>query len=107
MEWIKELIFGTGIAHSVLLLAVVIAVGAALAKVKIAGISLGLTWILFVGIVMSHFGLLLDPGIVGFVRDFGLILFIFAVGLQVGPTFFSSFKKGGLKLNGLATLGVF
>lgn len=106
MEWIKELIFGTGIAHSVLLLAVVIAVGAALAKVKIAGISLGLTWILFVGIVMSHFGLLLDPGIVGFVRDFGLILFIFAVGLQVGPTFFSSFKKGGLKLNGLATLGV-
>lgn len=106
MEWIKELIFGTGVAHSVLLLAVTIAVGAALAKVKIAGISLGLTWILFVGIVMSHFGLVLDDALVGFVRDFGLIVFIFAVGLQVGPTFFSSFKKGGLKLNGLATLGV-
>ena len=98
MEWFRELVFGTGIAHSILLLALVIAVGAALAKIKVAGVSLGMTWILFVGIVASHFGLVLDPVVLGFIRDFGLIVFIFAVGMQVGPSFFSSFRKGGLKL---------
>ena len=91
MEWFRELVFGTGIAHSILLLALVIAVGAALAKIKVAGVSLGMTWILFVGIVASHFGLVLDPVVLGFIRDFGLIVFIFAVGMQVGPSFFSSF----------------
>lgn len=106
MEWIRELVFGTGIAHSILLLALVIAGGTALAKVKIAGISLGITWILFVGIAASHFGLVLDPAVLNFVKDFGLVLFIFSVGMQVGPSFFSSFKKGGLKLNGLAILGI-
>lgn len=106
MEWFKELIFGTGVAHSILLLALVIAAGTALAKIKIAGVSLGTTWILFVGILASHFGLVLDPTILGFVKDFGLILFILAVGMQVGPSFFSSLKKGGLKLNGFALLGV-
>ena len=106
MEWIKELIFGTGIPHSILLLAVVIAAGTALAKVKIAGISLGITWILFVGIAASHFGLLLNNDVLNFVKDFGLVLFIFSVGMQVGPSFFSSFKKGGLKLNGLAILEI-
>ena len=93
MEWFRELVFGTGIAHSILLLALVIAVGAALAKIKVAGVSLGMTWILFVGIVASHFGLVLDPVVLGFIRDFGLIVFIFAVGMQVGPSFFSSFRK--------------
>lgn len=106
MEWIKELIFGSGVAHSVLLLALVIAMGTALGKVKIAGISLGVTWILFVGIAASHFGLLLNESVLNFVKDFGLILFIFSVGIQVGPSFFSSFKKGGLKMNGLAVLGI-
>ena len=65
MEWFRELVFGTGIAHSILLLALVIAVGAALAKIKVAGVSLGMTWILFVGIVASHFGLVLDPVVLG------------------------------------------
>lgn len=106
MEWFRELVFGTGIAHSILLLALVIAVGAALAKIKVAGVSLGMTWILFVGIVASHFGLVLDPVVLGFIRDFGLIVFIFAVGMQVGPSFFSSFRKGGLKLNGFAVLSI-
>ena len=106
MEWIKELIFGTGVAHSILLLAFVIAAGTALGKLKIGGISLGITWILFIGIAASHFGMVLEPNVLGFVRDFGLTLFVFAVGMQVGPSFFSSFKKGGLKLNALATLGV-
>lgn len=106
MEWIKELIFGTGVAHSILLLAFVIAAGTALGKLKIGGISLGITWILFIGIAASHFGMVLEPSVLGFVRDFGLTLFVFAVGMQVGPSFFSSFKKGGLKLNALATLGV-
>ena len=106
MEWFRELVFGTGIAHSILLLALVIAVGAALAKIKVAGVSLGMTWILFVGIVASHFGLVLDQVELGFIRDFGLIVFIFAVGMQVGPSFFSSFRKGGLKLNGFAVLSI-
>lgn len=106
MEWLRELIFEPGIAHSILLLAFVIAVGTVLAKVKIAGVSLGTTWILFVGIAASHFGLIMDPAVLSFVKDFGLIVFVFAVGMQVGPSFFASLRKGGLKLNGFATLSV-
>lgn len=106
MEWLRELIFEPGIAHSILLLAFVIAVGAALAKIRVAGVSLGTTWILFVGIAASHFGLILDPKVLSFVKDFGLIMFVFAVGMQVGPSFFSSLRKGGLKLNGFAALSV-
>lgn len=106
MEWLRELIFEPGIAHSILLLAFVIAVGTVLAKVKIAGVSLGTTWILFVGIAASHFGLIMDPVVLSFVKDFGLIVFVFAVGMQVGPSFFASLRKGGLKLNGFATLSV-
>ncbi len=106
MEWLRELIFEPGIAHSILLLAFVIAVGTVLAKIKIAGVSLGTTWILFVGIAASHFGLIMDPAVLSFVKDFGLIVFVFAVGMQVGPSFFASLRKGGLKLNGFATLSV-
>lgn len=103
MNWVNELLWGNGVAHSILVLAFVIAMGILLGKVKIAGISLGITWVLFVGIVMSHFGFLIDPHVLHFVKEFGLILFVYAVGLQVGPGFFASFKKGGLKLNLLAT----
>ena len=102
MEWFRELVFGTGIAHSILLLALVIAVGAALAKIKVAGVSLGMTWILFVGIVASHFGLVLDPVVLGFIRDFGLIVFIFAVGCREGRAFFSCLEKAALSLTALA-----
>ena len=109
MEWISDLFFGNpafwggGVAHSVLILALVIAIGVTLGKVKIAGISLGVTWILFAGIAFSHFGMRLDEHLIHFLKEFGLILFVYSIGLQVGPGFFSSFKKGGLTLNMLAT----
>ena len=100
----KDLFLGTGIAHSILVFAFVIASGMFLGKYKVKGISIGTTWILFVGIVLSHFGIRVDPTVMGFVKDFGLILFIFSIGLQVGPGFFHSFKKGGLTMNLLALL---
>ncbi|MCH5305839.1 MAG: putative transporter [Rikenella sp.] len=103
MEWIETLFFGSGVAHSIFLIALVIALGIALGKIKIAGISLGITWILFVGIALSHFGMQIDPQTLHFVKEFGLILFVYSIGLQVGPSFFSSLKKGGLTLNMLAT----
>ncbi len=98
MNWFVELLLGEGIAHSVLVIALVVAVGTALGKIKIAGVSLGVTWVLFAGIAASHFGMRLDAEVQHFVKEFGLILFIFALGLQVGPGFFSSFKKGGMSL---------
>lgn len=102
MNWFQSLFLGGGIAHSILILSLVIAVGVALGKIKICGISLGATWILFVGIAASHFGMVIDSDILHFVKEFGLILFIYSLGLQVGPGFFSSFKKGGISLNLLA-----
>lgn len=105
--WFIDLITGNGIAHSVLLLAFVIALGIFLGKIKIGGISLGATFILFVGIVCGHFGLTMDHTLINFMRDFGLILFVYAIGMQVGPGFFESFKKGGLTLNLIATGIVF
>ncbi|MBR5905595.1 MAG: putative transporter [Bacteroidales bacterium] len=95
----KELFFGTGIAHSILLFAVLIASGLWLGRFKIKGVSIGATWILFLGIVLSHFGLRVDPTVLSFMKDFGLILFVFCIGLQVGPGFFHSFRAGGVKLN--------
>ncbi len=107
MEWINDLFFGSGIGHSILLLSVVIFSGVLLGKLKIGGISLGITWILFMGIILSHFGMRMDPHALHFLKEFGLILFIYSVGLQVGPGFFSSFKKGGMTLNMLAVAIVF
>ncbi len=104
MEWIYNLFFGSGIGHSILLLAVVIFVGIWLGKIKVAGISLGITWILFVGIIFSHFGMRMDGHALHFLKEFGLILFVYSVGLQVGPGFFSSFKRGGVRLNMLAVM---
>jgi len=103
MEWIKTLFVSEGIAQSIIVLASVITIGMLLAKIKIAKVSFGVTWILFAGIAFSHFGLSINPQILHFVKEFGLILFVYSVGLQVGPGFFSSLKKGGLKLNLLAT----
>lgn len=100
--WFNNLIFGTGVAHSLLLVAITIALGLCLSRIKIGGISLGVTWVLFVGIVLSHFGLVLDHETSHFVKEFGLILFIYSIGLQVGPGFFASFRKGGITLNLLA-----
>ncbi|MDR0728857.1 MAG: putative transporter [Prevotellaceae bacterium] len=103
MDWINSLLWGDSVAHTVLLLAFVIAAGIRLGKIKIGGISLGITFVLFVGVAMSHFGFRANHEVLHFVKEFGLILFVYAVGLQVGPGFFSSFKKGGITLNLLAT----
>lgn len=105
MEWIHDLLFNeSSIAHAILLYSFVIALGVLLGKVKIFGVSLGVTFVLFAGLFVGHFGFGLNGNTLKFVQDFGLILFIFSIGLQVGPGFFSSFKKGGLLLNGLAML---
>ena len=83
----SELLFGSSTAHIIFILAATIALGTLLGKVKIGGISLGVTWILFVGIALGHFGMGIDPQVLGFVKEFGLILFIYSVGMQVGmPT---------------------
>ncbi len=106
MEWLIDLI-GPGhteLASTLVLYSFVIAAGIFLGKIKLGGISLGVTFVLFVGIVMGHFGYIVNAEVLKFVREFGLILFIFAIGMQVGPGFFSSFKKGGVLLNGLAVL---
>lgn len=103
MEWLIELITGTSIAHSILVMALVISIGLLLGKVKIFGISLGTTWILFFGIFLGHIGLQVDENILHFLKEFGLILFIYSIGMQVGPSFFSSFKQGGITLNILAS----
>lgn len=105
MEWIQDLLFNTNsVAHAILIYAFVIAIGVLLGKIKIFGVSLGVTFVLFVGLLIGHFEFAVNPNTLKFVQDFGLILFIFSIGLQVGPGFFSSFKKGGLLLNGLALL---
>ena len=101
-----ELFTGTGIAHSILLFAIVIASGLYLARFKVKGISIGSTWILFLAILLSHFGFRADPTVLAFMKDFGLILFVFSIGLQVGPGFFHSFKVGGVKLNLLSLFAI-
>ena len=103
MEWLSQLIFGSGVAHNIFIVAITIAVGISLSKLKIKGVSIGITWILFVGIALSHFGMRVDSTTLNFAKEFGLILFIYSVGIQVGPSFFSSFKQGGVKLNLWAT----
>lgn len=104
MNWLDSLLFSDSVAHAILVISIVIALGIMLGKVKVFGVSLGVTWILFVGIILSHFGFTVNPAVRGFVSDLGLILFVFSLGLQVGPGFFSSFKKGGLRLNMLALM---
>ena len=103
MTWIENLLFTTeSVAHTVFLYAFVIALGVYLGKIKFFGISLGVTFVLFVGIVAGHFGFVGEKNIMHFLQEFGLILFVYSIGLQVGPGFFSSFKKGGMRLNMLA-----
>lgn len=100
MDWIQSLLWdSSSVAHIVFLYA---AAGVLLGKIKIFGVSLGVTFVLFTGILMGHFGFTGDTHILHFIREFGLILFVFCIGLQVGPSFFSSFKKGGMTLNLLA-----
>ena len=108
MNWLQDLLTNpNSIAHIVALYAFVIAAGVLLGKIKFFGISLGVTFVLFVGILAGHFGFTGNPAILSFLQDFGLILFVFCIGLQVGPSFFSSFKRGGITLNLLAVGIVF
>lgn len=108
MDWISEL-FAPGnesIASTLVLYSFVIAAGIYLGKLKFFGVSLGVTFVLFVGILMGHFGYVVPENTLKFMRELGLILFIFSIGLQVGPGFFSSFKRGGVVLNGLAVTAI-
>lgn len=108
MEWLINLFTTTdSIAHIVLLYAIVIAAGVYLGKIKVGGVSLGVTFVLFSGIVAGHIGFTAPVNILTFIQDFGLILFVFMIGLQVGPGFFESFRKGGVTLNGLSTAMIF
>ncbi|MBR4793637.1 MAG: putative transporter [Bacteroidaceae bacterium] len=105
MDWIKTLLFDTeSIAHLLLLYSFVIAVGVLLGKLKFRGVSFGVAFILFTGIVVAHFGFTGNIKTISFIQDFGLILFVYSLGLQVGPSFFSSFLKGGVTMNRLAVL---
>ena len=102
-QWLNDLFTTTdSVAHIALLYAIVIAVGVYLGKIKIGGVSLGVTFVLFAGIVAGHIGFTAPTPILTFMQDFGLILFVFMIGMQVGPGFFESFGKQGIKLNGLA-----
>lgn len=107
MDWLINLFTTTdSVAHIVLLYAIVIAVGVYLGKIKIGGISIGVTFVLFAGIAAGHIGFTAPTNILSFLQEFGLILFVFMIGLQVGPGFLESFRKGGITLNLLSTIMV-
>jgi len=106
MDWIRELLWGESAAATILIYSIIISLGVFLGKVRISGVSLGITFVLFAGILAGHIGFRANHLVVEFIKDFGLILFVFAIGLQVGPGFFASFRKGGLTLNMLAILVV-
>ena len=103
MEWLNNLVSGQGVAHSIIIIALTITAGLLCDRIKIKGVKLGVTWILFLGIILGQLGFTLDPTTAHFVKEFGLILFVYSICLEVGPHFFSSFKKGGVTLNLLAT----
>ncbi len=106
-QWLKDLFTSTdSVAHITLLYAIVIAIGVYLGKIKVFGISLGVTFVLFAGILAGHIGFTAPTPILTFVQDFGLILFVFMIGMQVGPGFFESFGMAGIKLNGLAASAI-
>jgi putative transport protein len=104
MDWLVDLFTGNGIATTVIVLALTIAIGLLMNRIKFGSVSLGVTWVLFAGIVLSHFGLTIDHQICHFVKEFGLILFVYSIGIQVGPSFISSLRDGGIKLNMLAVM---
>ena len=108
MDWLIDLLSpgSVSLASTILLYSFTIFAGVWLGKVKIFGVSLGVTFVLFVGILLGHFGYTVESDTLHFLREFGLILFIFSIGMQVGPGFFSSFKEGGIRLNLLALTGI-
>jgi len=99
LNWLFSLVLDDSVAHTVLVYALVISLGVSLGKIKIFGVSLGVAFVLFTGIVCGHFGLTVNEDLLNFIKNFGLILFVFAIGLEVGPSFFSSFRKDGIQMN--------
>ena len=89
MEWLNNLVSGQGVAHSIIIIALTITAGLLCDRIKIKGVKLGVTWILFLGIILGQLGFTLDPTTAHFVKEFGLILFVYSIGLEVGPHFFS------------------
>ena len=107
MDWLISLFSDTtSVPHIILVYSVVIALGTLLGRIRLFGVSLGVTFVLFVALAASHLGFVVPPMVLTFLRDFGLTLFVFFIGLQVGPSFFASFKSGGLLLNLLTILQV-
>ena len=108
MNWAQELISQTTMVQAVIVISVISSIGLGLGKLKVAGVSLGITFVFFTGIIAGHFGIKINPEMLNFAQNFGLILFVYALGLQVGPGFLSSFKKGGVRLNmlGLAVIAL-
>lgn len=106
MEWLQSVFIEHSALQAVIVIAVIIAVGLALGKIQVFGVSLGVTWVFFAGILAGHLGLSIDPDMLNYAESFGLVLFVYELGLKVGPGFFSSFRKGGVRLNllGLATV---
>ena len=102
MDWLRELFVDHSVIQAVVVVSLITAMGLVLGKVKILGISLGVTFVFFIGILAGHLGLSIDPQMLNYAESFGLILFVYALGLQVGPGFFGSFRKGGITLNMLA-----
>ena len=106
VEIIRNLLWTGDIASSIFILALVLTIGVLLSKIRIGGFSLGVSWVLFTGIFLGHVGLKLDPQVLSFVRETGMILFIFGIGMTVGPGFFATFRQGGVRLNLLSLLSI-
>ena len=107
MGWLADLAAAQPVAHAVLVLASIAVLGLALSALRIRGVGLGVAGVLFAGILAGHLGFRIDPDILAFVREFGLILFVFTIGMQLGPGFFASLRREGLRFNLLATAVVF
>lgn len=107
MEWWKSLFIEHSVNQAIIIISLIIAIGLSLGKIRIFGISLGVTFVFFAGILAGHFGLTIDSQMLHYAENFGLIIFVYALGVQVGPGFFSSFRKGGIRLNMLALLVIF
>ena len=104
MNWLTDLLLQETVAHTVLVYSIIIVIGVFFGRIKIFGVSLGITFVLFAGLAVGHIGVSVNHLVIEFVKDFGLILFVFSIGLQVGPGFFASFKKGGVSLNVMALI---
>lgn len=104
MDWLANLFVGTGVAHSIFIVSLVITLGLMLNRIRFGSVALGVTWILFAGIAAGQLGCTVDAATASFIKEFGLILFVYSIGMEVGPGFFSSFRKGGVKLNLLSLM---